>query len=260
MSATVRDYVAQWRRVATPWDAESKRIREATGFKVWNPGLYGEKWHTRHLETYPPSESPVLLFGLNPGPYGMGQTGIPFTDVRRIKTKLPRLRDALVASGERLELPGLAPPDLQPFLSMTHEASSVRVYLFLEKAFGNAEEGSSRVFVANPCPLLFMDSDGKNRTPADFKRAANATIGREAASRLLTHLQEIRVECALDAARVARPRAAVLLGKEVDAALGEALSSELGKARVIAYPHPARAIPEAWASGLVSQLKKRNQL
>jgi single-strand selective monofunctional uracil DNA glycosylase len=202
-------------------------------------------------------ESPVVLFGLNPGPYGMGQTGIPFTDVKRIKAKLPRLRDALVAGGERVELPGLAPADLQPFLSMTHEASSVRVYLFLEKAFGDAETGSSKVFVANPCPLLFMDAAGKNRTPADFKRAANAGIGREGASKLLAHLQGIRVECALDAARVATPRAAVLLGRDVDAALGDALRSELGKARVIAYQHPARAIPEVWADGLVSELRNR---
>lgn len=257
MTSTVSTYVSHWRRAATLWGAESKRIREATGFKVWNPGLYGEKWHTPHLETYRPAEAPIVLFGLNPGPYGMAQTGIPFTDVKRLREKLPRLRDSLVASGEKVELPGLAPADLRPYLAMTHEASAVRVYLFLEKAFGNAETGSSRVFVANPCPLLFMDAEGKNRTPADFKRAANARIGREAASDLLAHLQEIRTRCALDAARVAEPSVAVMLGKDVEAALGDSLGRELGKRRVIAYPHPARAVPEVWASGLVKVVRER---
>jgi len=169
-SRTLTAWNLAWRRCALGWEGLRPCLVRSTGWKVWNPGLYGEPWHSRFRRCYPPAARPLVLFGLNPGPYGMAQTGIPFTDIRRLVSALPALVAELRNAGKRLEVPGLAPVSLPPYLSRTFEASSVRVYRFLERSWGDAERGWREVVAANPCPLLFIDTEtGKNRTPADLR-------------------------------------------------------------------------------------------
>jgi hypothetical protein len=90
-----------------------------------------------------------MFCGLNPGPYGMAQTGVPFTDLKRLASDLPKLARALAASGESLALPGLAPPSLRPFLTRTFESSAVRVYKFLARARDGGGGAAPQIFV-NP--------------------------------------------------------------------------------------------------------------
>ena len=75
----------------------------------------------------------------------MAQTGVPFTDLKRLQFQLPRLWRELEAAGEPTGLPGLAPPRLRPFLTRTFESSSVRVYRFLERAFAAARSAERRL-------------------------------------------------------------------------------------------------------------------
>src|SRR5258705_10251578 len=84
-----------WRCSARRWETLAATIASATGWKVWNPGRYGEPWHTLFRKIYPVREGGILIFGLNPGPYGMAQTGIPFTDLKRLEVCLPTLADAI---------------------------------------------------------------------------------------------------------------------------------------------------------------------
>jgi len=48
---------------------------------VYNPLVYARAPHEQYLERFgaPPREA--LLLGMNPGPFGMAQTGVPFGDV-----------------------------------------------------------------------------------------------------------------------------------------------------------------------------------
>jgi len=225
---------------------------------VWNPGRYGEAWHALFRRTYPPDARPIMLFGLNPGPYGMAQSGIPFTDLRRLVSGLPRLALRLERRFGPLRPPGLAPRSLRPFLTRTFESSAVRVHHFLATACGSPEAGFRRVVVANPCPLLFIDPrDGGNRTPADLRRALRAVPDGAA---LLGRVDLLRRRAALDAVTTLRPRACVLLGRDVDAVLGPTLRAALGAGAVIAWEHPARAVPDAWANGLAAALRERGLL
>lgn len=224
---------------------------------MWNPGRYGERWHALFRRLYPPVRRPLLLFGLNPGPYGMAQTGIPFTDVKRIGSHLPRLASALQTRGETLAVPGLAPANLRPFLTRTFESSSVRVYRFLEETFGDAERGVRHAVVANPCPLLFIDpGEGRNRTPADLGRAA-APAGHEERAALLAEADRLRRRNAEDAVSTLPPRGCVLLGRNAQSALGDLLRRSLGDRQVVDWEHPARAVPQTWASGLRRELRRR---
>ena len=252
----VDDWGECWRRCSQRWESFGRTVKRAAGWRVWNPGKYGERWHSRFRQQYPLRARPIVVFGLNPGPYGMAQTGIPFTDVMRLRSALPKLAAALEADGEAVEVPALAPTSLRPFLTRTFESSSVRIYRFLSEAFGSAERGVRRVVVANPCPLLFLDGEsGKNVTPADLRRAVRPRGGDARA--LQAQMDRLRWENAEDTLATLRPRQVVLLGRDVQAALGPALVEAIGAEAVLDWEHPARAVPAKWSAGLQRALVSR---
>ncbi len=249
-----------WRRCSRRFRECARAVERATLWRTWNPGEYGARWHDVFLATYPIVRHPIVVFGLNPGPYGMAQTGIPFTDVLRIKTALPELCRRLSAAGETIEVPGLAPLSLRPFLRRTFEASAVRVYRFLETCFGNAQKGVREVVVANPCPLLFIDpNDGANRTPADLVRAVHARGGD--GRRLRDELDRLRTENCADTLETLEPSAVILLGKDVQKALSSFIKGRCARRglvdRVIDFEHPARAVPKVWADRLTAEIRRR---
>lgn len=242
---------------ARRWERFAATVAAATGWEVWNPGLYGERWHKHFRALYPPRPAPLVVFGLNPGPYGMAQSGIPFTDLKRIATCLPRLAAELVARGEKLALPGLAPASLHPYLTRTFESSAVRVYRFLELGWGSAERGFADVVVANPCTLLFMDRDTReNRTPADLARVVRAR-GTHDARALQDEMARLRWLAAKESIEELAPRAGILFGRDVAAILKDRLTEVFPALPVIEWEHPARAVPETWARGLLAALTER---
>jgi single-strand selective monofunctional uracil DNA glycosylase len=247
-----------WRWSARRFEPLAREIGRATGWLVVNPGRYGEPWHARFRRSYPPRARPLLFCGLNPGPYGMAQTGVPFTDLKRLQADLPTLAAELEASGAALERPGLAPPELRPFLTRTFESSSVRVYRFLALLRGSAEAAFRDVVFVNPCPLLFIDREvGANRTPADLPRALRQRTARGRAASLIETFDAARVDVVSRAVDLLEPRGAVLLGRDVAAILGETLRARLGARAVVEWEHPARAVPDRWARGLASTLRRR---
>jgi hypothetical protein len=185
----------------------------------------------------------------------MAQTGVPFTDLKRLAAHLPRLAAELAAAGEALALPGLAPRLLKPYLTRTFESSAVRVYRFLALAHGSAEAAFREVVFVNPCPLLFIERpSGANRTPADLPRV----LRRQGASDdLMVAFDAARIDVITHALERLQPRGAVLLGRDVAAVLGETLRSRLGERAVVEWEHPARAVPDRWARGLDRELRRR---
>jgi hypothetical protein len=79
-----------------------------------------------------------LILGINPGRFGGGVTGIPFTDSKRLKSECE-----INYEGKE-----------------THEPSSVFVYEFIE-AFGGVNEFYKRFYINSICPLGFT-ATGKN--------------------------------------------------------------------------------------------------
>ena len=251
-----------WQSAARRFVPLGAEVAAATGWEVFNPGRYGESWHARFRRCYPLRARPLLVCGLNPGPYGMAQSGIPFTDLKRLAAELPRFAAELRAAGSDLALPGLAPPGLRPYLTRTFESSSVRVYRFLRLAYGSAERAFTEIALLNPCPLLFIDPrDGANRTPADLPRAVRASgAALDRARAFVAKFDAARLATVEEAIDELAPRGVVLFGRDVEAALAEPLTVRLGAARVVAWEHPARAVPERWSHGLADLLTERGLL
>lgn len=79
-----------------------------------------------------------LILGINPGRFGAGVTGIPFTDTKRLIEKCG------------LTIPGI----------LTFETSSVFVYEMID-AFGGAEKFYSKFFISSVSPLGFTSESEK---------------------------------------------------------------------------------------------------
>lgn len=126
---------------------------------VYNPLAYARAPHEAYLERYGRGTGRVLFVGMNPGPFGMAQTGIPFGDVRMV-------RDFLGLEGKVGHPPQEHPS--RPVLGFDcprSEVSGTRFWGWAKDRFGDAPTFFERFFVINYCPLAFLEAGGKNRTP-----------------------------------------------------------------------------------------------
>jgi len=126
---------------------------------VYNPLDYAWAPHRAYLERYGRDGRDVVLVGMNPGPWGMVQTGVPFGDV-------PFVRDwmGIEAPVGQPACPHPKRP-VQGFACGRREGSGRRLWSWAQQVYGSADEFFARFFVLNYCPLCFFEADGRNRTP-----------------------------------------------------------------------------------------------
>jgi single-strand selective monofunctional uracil DNA glycosylase len=126
---------------------------------VYNPLKYAKRPHELYLTRFGDGPKEALFVGMNPGPFGMGQTGVPFGDVGFVRDWLGIEAAVGRPSEEHPKRPVLG------FDCERSEVSGSRLWGWAEQRFGTPERFFSRFFVHNYCPLLFMESTGRNRTP-----------------------------------------------------------------------------------------------
>ncbi len=153
-------------------DAAQELTRELKPLKfaepvscVYLPTDYAWETHCEYLEKYGLGEKKVLFLGMNPGPWGMSQTGVPFGEI-------PAVRDWMGISGE-VEKPDPEHPkrEVVGFACKRSEVSGRRLWgLFAEK-YPEAKDFFQDHFVVNYCPLVWMGETGKNITPDKLPKA-----------------------------------------------------------------------------------------
>lgn len=132
---------------------------------VYNPLVYAEAAHALYLQRFGVATGRVLFLGMNPGPFGMAQTGVPFGEVAFV-------RDWMGISAPIGHPPHEHPKrPIQGFACPKSEVSGTRLWGFFRDTFGSAERFFARAFVANYCPLVFVEAGGANRTPDKLPRA-----------------------------------------------------------------------------------------
>lgn len=126
---------------------------------TYNPLIYAAKSHLRYLERFGKGQREILLIGMNPGPWGMAQTGVPFGDVTMVRDWM--------GIDEPVDTPVLEHPKrpVQGFQCPRSEVSGTRLWTWAKETFGPPERFFERFFVINYCPLCFMEESGRNRTP-----------------------------------------------------------------------------------------------
>jgi single-strand selective monofunctional uracil DNA glycosylase len=129
---------------------------------VYNPLEYARRPYEQYLRSYAKPPREIILMGMNPGPWGMAQTGVPFGEIETVREWL------------RIEAPVGTPPVGHPrrpvegFACRRREVSGQRLWGWARKTFRTPEQFFSRFFVANYCPLLFIEEGGRNRTPENL--------------------------------------------------------------------------------------------
>jgi single-strand selective monofunctional uracil DNA glycosylase len=126
---------------------------------VYNPLEYAAAAHEAYLKKYVRAGQKVVFLGMNPGPYGMTQTGVPFGEITAV-------RDWLGITAPIGKPPSENPKRLVTgFACPNSEVSGRRLWGLFASRFGTADAFFDHHFVANFCPLVFMEAGGKNRTP-----------------------------------------------------------------------------------------------
>jgi single-strand selective monofunctional uracil DNA glycosylase len=126
---------------------------------VYLPLDYAAGPHEAYLRRYGQPPRRVVLLGMNPGPFGMAQTGVPFGDVSMV-------RNWLGLEG-RVGKPDPVHPK-RPVLGFgcpRSEVSGTRLWGWARDWFGTPARFFATFFVANYCPLAFFEASGRNRTP-----------------------------------------------------------------------------------------------
>jgi single-strand selective monofunctional uracil DNA glycosylase len=126
---------------------------------VYNPLDYAWAPHAEYLERYGRGRREAVFVGMNPGPWGMVQTGVPFGEVRLVRDWLGIRAPVGKPATEHAKRPVLG------YECTRREVSGQRLWGWARDRFGTAEKFFERFFVANYCPLAFLEESGRNRTP-----------------------------------------------------------------------------------------------
>ena len=206
---------------------------------VYNPLAYAWPTHREYLRRYGQGRKRVLFFGMNPGPFGMTQTGVPFGEIAAV-------RDWLKIEG-KVGKPEVEHPKrpVEGFACKRSEVSGKRLWGLFAERFGTPEVFFREHFVANYCPLVFCETTGCNRTP-DKIPSREITPVLEACDRhLLQVVQVIKPEWLIGIGDFAEKRAQMVLKDAPKLKIGKIL-------------HPSPASPEAnrgWAEKATAQLE-----
>jgi single-strand selective monofunctional uracil DNA glycosylase len=205
---------------------------------VYNPLDYAWAAHRQYLERFGRGRRELVLLGMNPGPWGMAQTGVPFGEV------------ALVRDWLGIEAPVGRPESEHPkrpvegFACTRSEVSGRRLWGFVRDRWGAPERFFATAFVANYCPLAFLEASGRNRTPDRLPVGERDALFRVCDRALAAAVGELEPELVVGVGAFAAGRAAAALsGRGVR--IGQVL-------------HPSPASPAAnrgWAEQAGLQLE-----
>lgn len=137
---------------------------------VYNPIEYAFDLHCQYLKKFLTGKKKVMLIGMNPGPNGMAQNGVPFGNTNTVKNLM------------KIEGQVNQPPKLhtkRPVVGLrctTEEPSGVRIWTLIEKLAGSVDIFGQQCFMHNFCPLAFFDDQGKNITPGELKGDVKSSV------------------------------------------------------------------------------------
>ena len=126
---------------------------------VYNPLEYAWAAHEIYLQRYGATRKRVVFLGMNPGPFGMAQTGVPFGEISAVRDWLGI--QAPIGTPRRQHPKRI----ITGFSCTRSEISGQRLWGLFRERFGTAEKFFAEHFVVNYCPLAFLEESGSNRTP-----------------------------------------------------------------------------------------------
>jgi single-strand selective monofunctional uracil DNA glycosylase len=202
---------------------------------VYDPTEYAREPLARYFERYGKAPKKVVLVGMNPGPWGMLQTGVPFGEVSIVK-------DWMGIEGKVRQPANLHPKrPVDGFSCTRKEVSGSRLWGWARERFGTAESFFKDFAVVNYCPLAFFDEAGKNVTPDKLKRSDREQIFRQCDEATERTVQLLKPEWVIGIGRFAYDRCVSAL---------EGMDVKVGR---VTHPSPANPAANRGWEALVEQ-------
>lgn len=204
---------------------------------VYNPLDYAWTAHEEYLRRFGNSRKRVIFLGMNPGPFGMAQIGIPFGEIAAARDWMGIRTPVGKPRQEHPKRP------VEGFDCPRSEVSGRRLWGLFAERFGTAEKFFTEHFVVNYCPLAFLSETGSNLTPDKLPAIEQARLFQACDDHLATVVKALEPEWLIGVGGFAQKRAELVC---------ENSAVKIGQ---ILHPSPASpAANRGWAAAATKQL------
>jgi len=204
---------------------------------VYNPLDYAWEMHRDYLVRYGNPPKQILLLGMNPGPWGMAQTGVPFGEVASVRDWLG-LRTVIARPAHEHPKRPVLGLDCQ-----RSEVSGRRLWGWAVDRFSTPDRFFRSFFVGNYCPLQFLTSSGRNLTPDKLAPSDRHALTELCDQALRRTVETLEPQWVIGVGAFAEARARAALGDH---------GPSIGR---ILHPSPASpAANRGWAEAATTQL------
>jgi len=211
---------------------------------VYDPHQYAWAPYEQYVRRFGDNRKRVVLLGMNPGPFGMMQTGVPFGEIAAV-------HDWMGIDGV-IEQPSRQHPKrpIEGFACKRSEVSGRRLWGWAAHRFGAADAFFADWFVLNYCPLALLEASGRNFTPDKLPASLLRALHEVCDQHLAVALTALTPKWAIGVGGFAEKRIRhVLEGNRLDSALARNMRS--GQ---ILHPSPASpAANRGWAEAAENQ-------
>ncbi len=208
---------------------------------VYNPLHYARDGWERYLHLGAGSTKRIVLLGMNPGPWGMAQTGVPFGEITAVREWM-----GIEASIGSPTHPHPKRP-IEGFACTRSEVSGRRLWGLMQARFGPVEAFFHEHFVANYCPLAFMAQSGRNITPDKLSPAERDPLFALCDEFLTQTIRLLEPDYVIGVGKFAESRIRTVLSSMPDDGI---------RSGVILHPSPASpAANRDWAGTVTAQLE-----
>ena len=205
---------------------------------VYNPLEYAWAAHEQYISRAASGKKKVVFLGMNPGPFGMAQTGVPFGEIAAVRDWIGIDAPIGKPAKEHPKRP------VEGLACTRSEVSGRRLWGLFAERFDSAEDFFNDHFIANHCPLVFMEETGRNRTPDKLPAPEAAPLMETCDAHLRSVVEILEPEWLVAVGGFAEKRAESALGGP---------NIRIGK---ILHPSPASpAANRGWAEQATKQMK-----
>lgn len=218
--------------------------------EVYNPLDYAWAAHSAYLRRFAASPKRVVFLGMNPGPWGMAQTGVPFGEIAAV-------RDWMGISAE-VERPAREHPKrpIEGFACTRSEVSGRRLWGLMAERFASPEAFFADHFVANYCPLVFMEETGRNRTPDKLPRSERDPLFAACDAHLRSVVETLRPAYLVGVGKFAENRIRAALATAEGARDADPAGAPTPQVLPILHPSPASpAANRDWSGKVTATLE-----
>ncbi len=212
---------------------------------VYDPHDYAWAPYEAYVNRYGAGRKRVVLLGMNPGPFGMMQTGVPFGEIAAVRDWMDIRARVDRPAHEHQKRP------IEGFSCRRSEVSGRRLWGWAAARFGTAPAFFADWFVLNYCPLAFLEASGRNFTPDKLPAALLAQVHAACNRHLAAALTTLAPQWAIGVGAFAEKRIrAVVESDLIDGAVARRI-------RVGQILHPSPASPAAnrgWEAAAEKQL------